>query len=208
MHPQTVLEALDDPVLADSIPFVEVIVKQRHDPSRTGRRPALAGVLEKNIRTVIAQKERVAKHRSLQDRLADLITDFSGDMNFAYLHIFWFTTWIAWNLGAFGLKPFDPYPFGLLTMIVSLEAIFLSTFVLLSQNRMGEEADRRANLHLQIGLLSEHEITRTLRMLEEIQDKLGIVQEPGTDLKELETEVRPEDVLREIETIERLMHAR
>ena len=177
-------------------------------PDRPGRHPALASVLQNNIRTVIAHKERVAKGRSLQDRIADLFTEFSGHMNFVYLHIFWFAVWIAWNLGALGVEPFDPYPFGLLTMIVSLEAIFLSTFVLISQNRMGEDADRRANLHLQIGLLSEHEITRALHMLEEIQDKIGIPQEPGTDLKELEKEVRPEDVLKEIETLERRMRAR
>ena len=177
-------------------------------PDRPERHPALASVLEKNIRTVIAQKERVARGRSLQDRLADLITEFSGQMNFAHLHLLWFAGWIVWNLGGFGLKPFDPYPFGLLTMIVSLEAIFLSTFVLISQNRMGEDANRRANLHLQIGLLSEHEITRALQMLEQIQEKIGIVQEPGTDLKELEKEVRPEDVLKEIETIERRMRTR
>jgi uncharacterized membrane protein len=181
---------------------------EAHRPDRPEGHPLLASVLEKNIRTVIAQKERLDKRRSLQDKLADLITAFSGRVGFVYLHILWFAGWIAWNLGAFGAKPFDPYPFGLLTMIVSLEAIFLSTFVLISQNRFGEEADRRANLHLQIGLLSEHEITRALQMLEQIQDKIGIVPEPGTDLKELETEVRPEDVLKEIETLERRMRAR
>jgi uncharacterized membrane protein len=117
---------------------------------------------------------------------------------FVYLHVVWFAVWIAWNLGALGAKPFDPYPFGLLTMIVSLEAIFLSTFVLISQNRLSEDADRRANLHLQIGLLSEHEITRALQMLEQIQSKIGVEPDAGSDLKELETEVRPEDVLGEI----------
>jgi uncharacterized membrane protein len=183
-------------------------MNQPHGPDRPERHPLLASVLEKNIRTVIAQRERVAKRRSLQDKLADLITDFSGHMGFVYLHILWFVGWIVWNLGAFGAKPFDPYPFGLLTMIVSLEAIFLSTFVLISQNRFGVEADRRANLHLQIGLLSEHEITRALQMLEQIQRKIGIEPEPGTDLKELEAEVRPEDVLKEIETLERRMRAR
>lgn len=181
---------------------------QSRGPDRPERHPALASVLEKNIRTVIAQKERLAKRRSLQDKVADLITELSGRVGFVYLHVLWFAGWVAWNLGALGAKPFDPYPFGLLTMIVSLEAIFLSTFVLISQNRLGEEADRRANLHLQIGLLSEHEITRALQMLEQIQVKIGIEPEPGTDLKELETEVRPEDVLKEIETLEHRMRVR
>jgi uncharacterized membrane protein len=157
---------------------------------------------------LIAQKERVAGRRSLQDKLADAITDFSGHMGFVYLHVAWFAGWIGWNLGAFGARPFDPFPFGLLTMIVSLEAIFLSTFVLISQNRISDEADRRANLDLQIGLLTEHELTRALKMLDQLHRKLGVRQEAGSDLKELEAEVRPEDVLEEIEIVEHRIRGR
>ena len=167
--------------------------------------PILASALERNIRSVFAHQERVAASRSIQDRISDAITDFSGHMLFVYLHVAWFAVWIAWNLGAFtslGAKPFDPFPFGLLTLIVSLEAIFLSTFVLISQNRIGEDSERRASLHLQIGLLTEHEVTRALKMLDQIQEKLGCVTEPGTDLDELEAEVRPEDVLEEIENMQ------
>jgi uncharacterized membrane protein len=171
-------------------------------PDRPEQHPLLAGVLERNIRTLLAQRERLAKERSLQHRIADAVTNFSGNMAFVYLHVVWFGGWIAWNLGAFGGKPFDPFPFGLLTMIVSLEAIFLATFVLVSQNRISLDAERRTNLDLQIGLLTEHELTRALKMLDEIQDHLGIVQDPGTDLEELEAEVRPEDVLEEIEAAE------
>jgi uncharacterized membrane protein len=179
-----------------------------HPHDRPERHPLLAGILERNIRTVIAQRDRRAGRRSLQERLADAITDFSGHMGFVYLHVVWFVGWIGWNLGAFGARPFDPYPFGLLTMIVSLEAIFLSTFVLISQNRISDEADRRANLDLQIGLLTEHEVTRGLRMLDQIHHRLGLKEEAGTDLKELEAEVRPEDVLEEIEAVERRIRGR
>ena len=179
-----------------------------HPRDRPERHPLLARILERNIRTVIAQRERRAGRRSLQERHADAITDFSGHMGFVYLHVGWFAGWIAWNLGSFGARPFDPYPFGLLTMIVSLEAIFLSTFVLISQNRISDEADRRANLDLQIGLLTEHEITRGLRMLDQIYHRLGLKEETGTDLKELEAEVRPEDVLKEIEEVERRIRER
>ena len=171
-------------------------------PDRPEQHPLLAGVLERNIRTLIAQRERRTGQRPFQQRLADAITKFSGNMAFVYLHVVWFGGWIAWNLGAFGGKPFDPFPFGLLTMIVSLEAIFLATFVLISQNRISLDAERRTNLDLQIGLLTEHELTRALKMLDEIQDHLGITQDPGTDLEELEAEVRPEDVLEEIEAAE------
>jgi len=169
------------------------------------RHPILASALEQNIRSVFAQHERVEASRSVQDKISDAITDFSGHMVFVYFHVVWFAVWIAWNLGAFTslkAKPFDPFPFGLLTLIVSLEAIFLSTFVLISQNRNSEDSERRANLHLQIGLLTEHEVTRALKMLDQIQEKLGCVPEPGTDLSELEAEVRPEDVLEEIEKVQ------
>src|SRR5437867_4283407 len=181
----------------------EVLMRQDPAHERTERHPLLAGILERNIRTVIAQRERLARRRSLQERLADAVTDFSGHMGFVYLHVVWFAGWISWYLGVFGAKPFDPFPFGLLTMIVSLEAIFLSTFVLISQNRISDEADRRANLDLQIGLLAEHEITRVLQMLDAIQDKLGIENDTDSELADLERETRPEDVLAEIDRVHR-----
>ena len=83
-------------------------------------------------------------------------------------------------------------------MVVSLEAIFLSTFVLISQNRLGEETEHRADLDLHIGLLTEHELTRVLQMLDAIQDKLGIDNHENSDLADLEMETKPEDVLAEI----------
>jgi uncharacterized membrane protein len=80
-----------------------------------------------------------------QDRSADAMTAFSGSMSFAYFHVIWFAAWLLCNEGVFGKSLiFDPFPFGLLTLIVSLEAIFLSTFVLISQNRQQERFDRRS----------------------------------------------------------------
>jgi uncharacterized membrane protein len=107
------------------------------------------------------------------------------------------------NTGWFGIKVFDPYPYGLLTMIVSLEAIFLSTFVLISQNRLSEESDRRADLDLHIGLLNEAELTQVLKMLHAIQDKLGIQTQETEELADLELTTNPEDVLAEIERLRR-----
>ncbi len=109
----------------------------------------------------------------------------------------------CYNTGLLGIKAFDPFPYGLLTMIVSLEAIFLSTFVMISQNRMSEDAERRANLHLHIGLLTEHETTRVLQMLDAIQDKLGIENHADSELADLEMETKPEDVLAEIERLQK-----
>ncbi len=160
--------------------------------------PALADVLEHNIRTLMQLREHAAKGRGIQDHLADIITTFSGRMAFVYLHVGWFGAWILLNTGRFGVAPFDPFPYGLLTMIVSLEAIFLSTFVLISQNRISDEADRRADLDLQIGLLTEHELTHALKMLDALQDKLGIHNDADSELAQLEMETRPEDVLAEI----------
>jgi uncharacterized membrane protein len=92
-------------------------------------------------------------------------------------------------------------------MVVSLEAIFLATFVLISQNRLSEDADRRAHLDLQIGLLTEHELTRTLQMLDAIQDKLGVENDSDVELAQLEMETRPEDVLAEIKRVEAYVKA-
>ena len=100
----------------------------------------------------------------MQGCIADAITSFSGRMIFANVHILWFGLWILLNTGHFGVRVFDPFPYGVLTMIVFPEAIFLSTFVLISQNRLGEETERRAGLDLHIGLLTEHQLTRVLQM--------------------------------------------
>jgi uncharacterized membrane protein len=164
--------------------------------------PALSKVIERNIRTIIHLRTKAAHQRGLQSRIADAITSFSGRMIFAYVHIVWFGAWILLNTGRFGVRVFDPFPYGLLTMVVSLEAIFLSTFVLISQNRLGEETERRADLDLHIGLLTEHELTRVLQMLDAIQDKLGIVDHENSELADLEMETKPEDVLAEIHRLQ------
>jgi uncharacterized membrane protein len=166
--------------------------------------PALSKVIERNIRTIIHLRAKAANQRNLQDRIADGVTAFSGRMIFVYVHIIWFGIWILLNTGRFGVPVFDPFPYGLLTMIVSLEAIFLSTFVLISQNRLGEESERRADLDLHIGLLTEHELTRVLQMLDIIQDKLGIVDHANSDLADLEMETKPEDVLAEIRRLQQI----
>jgi uncharacterized membrane protein len=157
--------------------------------------PHLAAIIESNINTIVALRRNAAAHRTFPERLADAITNFSGRMSFAFFHVLWFVIWIVINLHLTPIPAFDPFPFGFLTMIVSLEAIFLATFVLISQNRISIEADRRADLDLQIGMLTEHELTRALRMLDAIQDKLGIDNEQDSELTDLEMDVHPEDVL-------------
>ena len=107
----------------------------------------------------------LSQHRQRrEERAADQITRFSGSMQFVYLHVLWFTVWIVLNVT---IVRFDPFPFGLLTLIVSLEAIFLSTFVLLSQNREAARQDLRSEIDFETNVLSEV-------WLEAVADKLGI----------------------------------
>jgi uncharacterized membrane protein len=181
--------------------------RSRQDEAKTddhgGDNPALNKVIERNIRTIIRLRQKAARERSGHDRLADTITSSSGRMAFVYAHVVWFGLWILMNAGLAGVQAFDPFPYGLLTMIVSLEAIFLSTVVLISQNRLSVEIERRADLDLHIGLLTEHELTRVLQMLDAIQRKMGIDDDAASELADLEMETRPEDVLAEIERLQR-----
>src|SRR5439155_10579507 len=124
-------------------------------------------------------------------------------MTFVYLHTLVFGGWILVNLGTIpGIQPFDPFPFAMLAMIASVEAIFLSTFVLISQNRMAALADKRADLDLQINLLAEHEITRLISMVDTILRHLGIEDAREPDVEELKQDIAPEVVLQEIEESE------
>ncbi|MFO1056466.1 MAG: DUF1003 domain-containing protein [Dongiaceae bacterium] len=156
-------------------------------------------MLERNIRGLERRRERAEAAAGLQERVADAITRFTGSLPFVYLHLALFGAWIAVNLGLIpGLPAFDP-SFVVLAMVASVEAIFLSTFVLISQNRMSAAADKRAELDLQISLLAEHEITRLVTLVSEIAERVGVESAVGKELEELERDVAPEAVLDEIE---------
>lgn len=168
------------------------------DPKKHHYYPHLSEVVKRNVRTLLEVRRQMEKNKSMQDRFADSITAFAGSMVFVYIHVGWFLGWILWNLGFLGLPTFDPYPFGLLTMVVSLEAIFLATFVLISQNRMAVVADQRADLDLHVNLLAEYEVTKLLKIIDAIAAHQHIpVRDP--EVKELEISVRPEDLLQEME---------
>lgn len=155
----------------------------------------------RNIKALRLHREEILQRRKTEERVADAITNFSGNMKFVYLHAAWFLVWIVINCGWTPIAPFDPYPFGLLTMIVSLEAIFLSTFVLISQNRISRMVEERAEMDLQINLLSEQEVTHLIRIADAIATKLGVELEDG-EMKEMEKEVAPVELLEEIEELE------
>lgn len=159
----------------------------------------IAGVLERNIQALLARKRQEEKRKSLQDRVADSMTGFTGSMLFVYLHLGLFGLWIAINLGWVpGIPRFDP-SFVVLAMAASVEAIFLSTFVLITQNRMAAAADKRAELDLQISLLAEHEITRLLTLVRSMAQRMGLQESADPELNELAADVQPEHVLDRME---------
>jgi uncharacterized membrane protein len=165
----------------------------------------LTRVVERNIRTLHARRQRETAAASLQDRIADAITRFTGSMIFVCLHLLIFGLWIVINLGWLpGIPAFDE-SFVVLAMVASVEAIFLSTFVLITQNRMAAAADKRADLDVQISLVAEHELTELTRVVRQIADKLGLSDEADKQLQDAQREIAPEAVLDEIENTERNM---
>ena len=145
------------------------------------------------------RRDRDEATASFEERVADAITRFTGSMRFVYLHVVLFGLWIIVNLGIVpGIPKFDP-SFVILAMVASVEAIFLSTFILISQNRMTAAAEKRAELDLQINLLAEHEVTKLVTMVSAIAAQLDVRTEVDDEVNELKEDVAPETVLDEIE---------
>ena len=131
--------------------------------------------LRENIETILRLESAALRQRTAADRIADTIADFTGTFGFLLLHVIWFGLWITANLGLLPfLRPFDPYPFQLLCMTVSMEGVLLATFVLIKQNRTGYLSNRRDHIDLQINLLAEREVTRLLQLVESIATKMGV----------------------------------
>ena len=166
----------------------------------------MAEVMRRNIQTVLERRKAEEKRKPFQLRLADAITRFTGSLPFVYIHLVLFGTWIIVNLPGVPLPKFDP-SYVVLAMCASVEAIFLSTFVLISQNRMAEQADKRADLDLQVSLLAEHEVTRLVTLVKQIAARLEIEASKNPELEELEKDVRPEKVLDALEENQRRITA-
>ena len=163
---------------------------------------SLSPVLQRNIRALTERRERDQREASLQDRIAGAITRFAGSMTFVFLHAGVFGFWALVNSGLLPVLPKWDESFVILGTSASVEAIFLSTFVLISQNRMSAAADKRADLDLQISLLAEHEITRVVALASAIAEKLGIEGADDPHLAELKQDVAPDAVLDQIEESE------
>jgi uncharacterized membrane protein len=149
----------------------------------------------------VAQIEHSARDaRSRIDHFAGTITRIAGTAQSIVFHLVWFVTWLLVNLHAIpGIQPFDPFPFNLLTTFVSLEAIFLTLFVLISQNRLSQEADKRAQLDLQVNLLAEKETTMILRMLRDISERLGVKGSATNELRDLIKETKVDELAEKLE---------
>jgi uncharacterized membrane protein len=155
--------------------------------------------LDRNIASLRQRRLKEQREATWQERLADAITRFTGSMTFVFIHLHGFGFWIVANAGYIpGVRPWDP-EFVMLAMIASVEAIFLSTFVLISQNRMAAVADKRADLDLQISLLTEHELTKLAGLIAEMGARLGVSTEGDPELDEIKSDVAPEAVLERIE---------
>jgi uncharacterized membrane protein len=160
----------------------------------TGPSPNLATVVERNIDALVSRARQENAQRTFGDRLADAITRFTGSLRFVAVHLVLVGGWVLVNVGLTPLPRFDE-TFVILATVASVEAIFLSTFVLISQHRSQAAADRRADLDLQVSLLAEHEVTRLVSLVTAIASRLGIDQAGDPELVELARDIAPERVL-------------
>ena len=163
-----------------------------------GHPSGLAPVVDANIRALVARRREDERRTGWEDRLAGAISRFVGSMRFVYVHVLIVGGWIVWNAGWLPVRPFDP-SLVILAMAASVEAIFVSTFVLITQNRMAAQAEKRADLDLQISLLAEHEITRLIGLVTRIAEQMNIQESHNPELSELSKDVAPEKVMDRIE---------
>jgi len=164
----------------------------------SGKPSSVEELTRRNVELIARIEAAALQDRGTVDRVIDAITAFCGSPPFVWLHLAWFTGWVLVNTLP-GMHHFDPYPFQFLTLVVSLEAILLSTFILITQNRQAALADRRNHLDLQINLLSEQENTKMLIVLDRIARSLGVEECRDPETRALEERARPERMVKQIE---------
>ncbi len=153
---------------------------------------------KRNVATILELEKAARAERTRSDRVAAAIANFCGSMVFVWVHVVWFGVWILVNLVP-GVRHIDPFPFTFLTLVVSLEAIFLSTFILISQNHDSSISERRNHLDLQVNLLSEQENTQMIAMLRAIAEKVGVDLDHHTHLEALSEQTEPQKLAEQIE---------
>ena len=167
--------------------------------SEGDRRAGAADRKASSRKGVEAVKTRLASQSTPMVRVAERMTRFAATTGFLAAHVIWFVGWIAWNLGLLGFKPFDPFPFGLLTMVVSLEAIFLSIFVLMTQSRESRIAELREEMTLEVDLRVEEEVTKTLQLVTGLYSRMGFELQDDTELREMLRPLDKQEIERELE---------
>jgi len=155
-------------------------------------------LLRTNVEAIRRLDVKALAPQSLTDRVAASIERFAGSPPFIWIHVAWFAAWILANTVS-PTRHFDPFPFTFLTLVVSLEAIFLSAFILMSQNVSSRLSERRNQLDLQINLLTEQENTKMLKMLVSISKHLGVSDCEDPDVRVLEEATRPEQLAQQID---------
>jgi uncharacterized membrane protein len=164
-------------------------------PSGAKPQPSAA----RNIREICEMERAALRKRSLAQRWGDFIVHNASQLWFLLIHVVWFTLWTVVNAIPFGgIEPFDPFPFPFLTLVVSLEAIFLSLFILNSQNRESHQAEQRAQLDLQINLLAELESTKILRMLHALCEHYGLGPAKDPEIQQLMKRTEPKELVNEL----------
>src|ERR1700679_1034336 len=158
-----------------------------------------ASTTTRNIKAISELEHSALAQRSLSARIGDAIASHAGKMWFVIFHVLWFSLWLWLHSESRSRFAFDPFPYQLLSTVVSLESIFLSLFILMSQNRSNVQADQRNHLDLQINLLSEEENTKMLQMLQAIcaHHKLAIGKDSETTAMAQRTDIG--DVLSELQ---------
>jgi len=152
--------------------------------------------IHRNIREICRMEDDELRSRSAAERFGDFVTQLAGKIWFIELHMVWFGIWVVINSGLVtSVRPFDRFPYPFLTLIVSLEAIFLSLFILMSQNRASAQADRRAHLDLQINLLAEIESSKTLELLKALCEHQNLACSRDPELAELISRTKPSEIL-------------
>lgn len=164
----------------------------------TRRAPTVDELTQQNVEAMRRLEDSALAKRSVADHMAAFVARFGGSMSFVWVHMLLFTGWIIFNTWP-GLPHFDPYPFTFLTLVVSLEAIFLSSFILISQNYEMRITERRNQLDLQINLLSEQENTKMLQMLARIARQVGADCDDDPEIQALEEATRPDALVKQIE---------
>jgi uncharacterized membrane protein len=161
--------------------------------------PTMLASMRKSVREICEIEEETLRARTPGERLSDVIVNQSGRFWFIVFHGMWFAAWILLNAKSGSkTRAFDPFPYPLLTLVVSLESIFLSLFILMGQNRSSRTADERAHLDLQINLLAERESTKALELLQALCKHHGLHCGNDAELQQLVSTTRPAEIIQEL----------